>query len=136
MPKLTIANSITEVKDSGPCNINIDLAVKYFDDDSFVFYELKDNEEKSYSLYRETKRTIIKFHIKEKDALELIERLNLMFFPYMTKYFAHYYPLHSKHVLLEKFALIPTAERTFTLNEFIIQEREKRDLELKKAKQN
>ena len=136
MAKKTIADSVTEFKSFGTCQINIDLAVKYFDDDSFILYELKDNEEKIYSLYRETKGIITKFHITEKDALELIERLNLMFFPYMTKYFAHYYPLHSKHALLEKFALIPTAERTFTLNEFIIQEREKRDLELKKAKQN
>lgn len=134
MAKKTIADSVTEFKNSGPCQINIDLAVKYFDDDSYIFYQLNNKDEKSYRLYRETKRTKIKFDIYEKDALELIERLNLMFFPYITKYFAHYYPLHSKQALRETFALIPTAERTCTLDEFIIQEREKRDLEQKRSK--
>lgn len=136
-----INDAILDLKFTGECPLDLDLALKYFDDNTSISYIVTRHNDRSetteYRIYLvtpKTQRTISKFTISESDAFALIEKLKLMHFPGMTTYSGNYYPLYSKIVLREDFCRIPSEERTCTLDEYIVQRRIARKEEIKASK--
>jgi len=79
MAKRTIDESIIKAPLSGMCEIDVEKAIKYFNN-KCVIYKYKD----TYTLVRTThnnKRIVLKVKIKESDAKEIIKRNCLIELP-------------------------------------------------------
>lgn len=73
--KMTLNNCVTEFNDAGVCKIDTDIAVKYFNNKSFI-----SRWNDKYTLVRiiYKSRRALKVTISEEDAKEIVSRLGLV----------------------------------------------------------
>ena len=79
---MTLNDCIVTSPSTGECEINLDIAEKYFNNKSMIseYRGITTDEPTKYTLIRYTHKVnrVLKVEISESDALDLIKRLNLL----------------------------------------------------------